>query len=40
MMLLSDLALTEDDKFFMIVSEYAWDETLWFKDFSAAWVKL
>ena len=40
MMLKSDLALLDDELFFMIVSEYAWDDFQWYKDFSVAWTKL
>jgi catalase (peroxidase I) len=40
MMLKSDLALLDDELFFMIVSEYAWDDIQWHKDFSLAWTKL
>ena len=40
MMLISDLALLEDPAFKEHVEKYAADQELFFKDFTAAWVKL
>jgi hypothetical protein len=40
MMLPSDIALIEDDKFRSIVEEYANDEKLWFRDFAKSYGKL
>lgn len=39
-MLISDLALLEDDAFKTHVESYAKDQSLYFKDFTSAWVKL
>lgn len=39
-MLISDLALLEDDAFKVHVDKYASDEAAYFADFTAAWVKL
>ena len=38
--LISDLALLEDDAFKTHVESYAKDQSLYFKDFTSAWVKL
>jgi catalase (peroxidase I) len=40
MMLISDLALIEDEAFKVYVEKYAMDQDAWFADFVAAWVKL
>jgi len=40
MMLISDLALLEDEAFKAVVLEYAEDQAAFFRDFTAAWVKL
>lgn len=40
MMLVSDLSLLEDEVFIQHVKEYAGDNDLWLKDFTAAWIKL
>eukprot|EP00440_Ansanella_granifera_P004776 gb/GFBE01005181.1/.p1 GENE.gb/GFBE01005181.1/~~gb/GFBE01005181.1/.p1 ORF type:complete len:396 (+),score=107.78 gb/GFBE01005181.1/:1-1188(+) len=40
MMLISDLALTQDPDFKQYVTKYAEDKQAWFDDFTQAWVKL
>jgi len=39
-MLITDIALIEDEAFKVHVQKYAADEKLWFEDFMKAWVKL
>lgn len=39
-MLISDLALLEDDSFKVHVEKYAKDQSAYFADFVTAWVKL
>ena len=39
-MLVSDLALLEDPAFKAVVEEYAADQSLFFEEYTSAWIKL